>query len=217
MRVPESRFAIVTCTLRAFVHGGTRWTGWPKLVRCGRRTPPQRVIGSTLAKNGAEIRPASMEAPEHIARVERRGHAQEDDVESHQGPEHASGRESMDMTLSECLNAAIEMARHGGFAPTQWVLSWVTRMNVSTWVLWKHMPMDQQPSVYSHITEQRLPILHSRVHSDPLTKRKNSSNDLRNLPELQRRKLRRYNMSHGGFFSSEDGRYAKIREMDFFK
>ena len=29
------------------------------------------------------------------------------------------------------------------------------KMNVSTWVLCKHMPMDQQPSVYSHITEQR--------------------------------------------------------------
>ena len=31
---------------------------------------------------------------------------------------------------------------------------WVTKMNVSTWVICKHMPMDQQPSVYSHITEQ---------------------------------------------------------------
>ena len=29
----------------------------------------------------------------------------------------------MDTILSECLNAAHEMARHGGFAPAQWVLS----------------------------------------------------------------------------------------------
>ena len=36
---------------------------------------------------------------------------------------HASGRESMDMILSECLNATNEMIRHGGFAPAQWVLS----------------------------------------------------------------------------------------------
>ena len=28
-------------------------------------------------------------------------------------------------------------------------------MNVSMWVLCKPMPMDQQPSVYSHCTEQR--------------------------------------------------------------
>ena len=36
---------------------------------------------------------------------------------------HASGRASMDMILSEYLNAVNEMARHGGFALAQWVLS----------------------------------------------------------------------------------------------
>ena len=69
----------------------------------------------------------------------------------------------MDMILSECLNAANEMTRHGGLASAQWVLSrlprnpatMVAKMNVSMWVLCKHMPMDQQPSVYSHITEQK--------------------------------------------------------------
>ena len=30
---------------------------------------------------------------------------------------NASGRESMDMILSECLNGANEMTRHGGCAP----------------------------------------------------------------------------------------------------
>ena len=39
----------------------------------------------------------------------------------------ASGRESMDTILSECLNAANEMTRHGGFAPAQWVLSRLPR------------------------------------------------------------------------------------------
>ena len=33
----------------------------------------------------------------------------------------------MDMIPSECLNAANEMARHGGFAPAQWVLSRLPR------------------------------------------------------------------------------------------
>ena len=28
------------------------------------------------------------------------------------------------------------------------------KVNVSAWLLCKHMPMDQEPSVYSHITEQ---------------------------------------------------------------
>ena len=36
---------------------------------------------------------------------------------------HASGKESMDMILKQCLNAANEMARPGGFAPAQCVLS----------------------------------------------------------------------------------------------
>ena len=75
---------------------------------------------------------------------------------------HALGRESMDMILSECLNAVNEVARHEGFAPTQWVLSRLPRnpatmgdeMNFSMWVLCKHMPMDQAPSVCSHVTER---------------------------------------------------------------
>ena len=33
----------------------------------------------------------------------------------------------MDMILSECLNAANEMTRHGGFAPAQWELSRLPR------------------------------------------------------------------------------------------
>ena len=40
---------------------------------------------------------------------------------------HALGRESMDVILSEGLNAANEMARHGGFAPAQWVHSRLPR------------------------------------------------------------------------------------------
>ena len=31
------------------------------------------------------------------------------------------------MILSECLHAANEMTRHGGFAPAQWVLSRLAR------------------------------------------------------------------------------------------
>ena len=46
---------------------------------------------------------------------------------SHIKDTHASGRESMDMILSECLNAVDEMTRHGGFALAQWVLSRLPR------------------------------------------------------------------------------------------
>ena len=59
--------------LRAFAHGWTRWAGWPKPLRCDRRTHNRGVFGSTLAKNGLAISPAGLEAPEQIGRVERRG------------------------------------------------------------------------------------------------------------------------------------------------
>ena len=38
--------------LRVFVHGWTRWAGWPKLVRCDRGTHNRGIFCSTLAKNG---------------------------------------------------------------------------------------------------------------------------------------------------------------------
>ena len=107
--------------LQAFVHGWTRWAGWPKLVRCDRGTHNRGVFGSTLAKNGVTIRPAGLEAPEQIGRVERRGATLKNMMSKVIKDTHASGRESMDMILSECLNAVNEMTRHGGFAPAQWV------------------------------------------------------------------------------------------------
>ena len=113
--------------LRAFVHGWTRWAGWPTLVRCDRGTHNRGVFGSTLAKNGVAIRPSGLEAPEQIGRVERRGAMLKKMMSKVIKDTHASGRESMDMILSECFNAANEMTRHGGFAPVQWVLSRVPR------------------------------------------------------------------------------------------
>ena len=55
--------------LRSFVHGWTRWAGWPNLVRCDRRTHNRGVLGSILAKNGVAIGLARLEAPEQIGRV----------------------------------------------------------------------------------------------------------------------------------------------------
>ena len=99
--------------LRASVHCWKGWVGWPKLVRCDRGTHSRGVFGSTLAKNGVAIRPAGLEAPEQIGRVERRGAMLTKMMSKVIKDTHASGRESMDMILSECLNAANEMTRHG--------------------------------------------------------------------------------------------------------
>ena len=56
--------------LRAFVHGWTRCAGWSRLFRCDRGTHDRGVFSSTLAMNGVMIRPAGLEAPEQIGRVE---------------------------------------------------------------------------------------------------------------------------------------------------
>ena len=113
--------------LREFVHGWTRWAGWPKVVRCDRGTHNSGVFGSTVTKKGLAIRAAGLEAPEQIGRVERRGAMLRNMMSKVIKDMHASGRESMDMILSECLNAVNEMTRHGGFAQAQRVLSRLPR------------------------------------------------------------------------------------------
>ena len=61
------------------------------------------VFSSILAKNGGMIRPAGLEAPEQIGRVERRGAMLKKMMSKSPVTRdtHASGRESMDMILSE--------------------------------------------------------------------------------------------------------------------
>ena len=110
--------------LQAFVHGWTRWACWPKLVR---GIHNRGVFDSTLAKKGAAIRLAGLEAPKQIGRVERPGAMLKKMMSKVIKDTHASGTESMDMIFSGFLNAANEMARHGGFAPAQWVLSRLPR------------------------------------------------------------------------------------------
>ena len=148
--------------LRAFGHGGTRWSRGPKLVRCGRGTHSRGVISSTLAKNAVAIRPAALEAQELVGRVERRGATLQKMMLIVFKATHASGRESMDMMLSDCLNAANEMTRHGCFCHSWYfhifravLPRWVAKMNVLMFVLHKHMLMDRLPSAYSHVTERR--------------------------------------------------------------
>ena len=92
-------------------------------------------------------------------------HAQEDDVESHQGhvpfrqridgydsQRMLESRQRDDSTRRFCcgtMGTLTSSVFHAILPP------WVTKMNVSMWVLCKHMLTDQQPSVYSHVTEQR--------------------------------------------------------------
>ena len=81
--------------LRAFVHGWTRWAGWPGLVRCDPGPHNRGVFSSTLAKKGVMIGPAGLEATQQVGRVERRGDMLKKMMpKSHQG--HARFRQRND-------------------------------------------------------------------------------------------------------------------------
>ena len=129
--IREPRFSIIACMFASFRHGWTRWARWPELVRCDRENTQQRRIrfDSCQERCGDQTCWTGSARTNWKSRTTR-CHAQEDDVEIIKDT-HASGRESMDMILSECFNAANEMDRHGGFAPAQWVLSRLPR-NLAT-------------------------------------------------------------------------------------
>ena len=122
--VRDSRFSIVAgmfASFRALLDA----SGW--LCVLPRNTHNRGVFSSTFAKNGVVIRPARLAGPEEIGRVERRGDMLKKMMSKVIKDTHASGRESMDMLLSRCLNAANEMIRHGGSLPAQWVFSRLPR------------------------------------------------------------------------------------------
>ena len=96
---------------------------WPRLVRCDSGTPNRGIFRSILVKNCVMKIPAGLEAPEQISRVARRGDMPKKMMSKIIKDTHVTGRESMDMFLSECSNAADEMTGLGCFAPVQWVLS----------------------------------------------------------------------------------------------
>ena len=94
--------------------------GW---LACDRGTHNRGVLAQTVSKKGIRIRPAGLESPEQIGRVERRNDVLKRMMIRVIKETNATGRAALEMILTECLNAINEMSRHGGFAPVQWVLS----------------------------------------------------------------------------------------------
>ena len=109
--------------LKAFTRGWTRWAGWPRFIACDRGLHNRGAFSIMCGKKGIRIRPAGLESPEQIGRVERRGDVLKKMMQKVIKETNASGTEAVDMILSESLNAVNELARHGGFAPVQWVLN----------------------------------------------------------------------------------------------
>ena len=58
--------------LKAFDSGWVRWAGWPKYIACDRGVHSRGIFTNTISANSVIVRPAGLESPEQIGRVERR-------------------------------------------------------------------------------------------------------------------------------------------------
>ncbi len=94
---------------------GSGGDGWPKFTACDRGVHNRGVSSNTVRQEGVRLRPAGLEYPEQIGRVERRGDMLKNTMSKVINETHANGKEAMDMVLTECLNSTNEMSRHGGF------------------------------------------------------------------------------------------------------
>ena len=106
-----------------FVKGWVRPYGWPKFVAGDRGMHNRGVFVRTLSKKGVVFNPAALESPEHIGRVERSNQTLKRMLNKVIKETNATGRQQVDMCITECINAMNELTRHGGFAPVQWVLA----------------------------------------------------------------------------------------------
>ena len=73
----------------------------------------------TMTKKGVRIRPAGLESPEQIGRVERRNQTLKTMLNRVIKETHAKGRQEVDMALAECISAINDMSRHRGYASVQ--------------------------------------------------------------------------------------------------
>jgi hypothetical protein len=113
--------------LQAFVKGWVQPFGWPKVVAADRGTHNRGVFTQTLSKKGVRVNPAALESPEQIGRVERRNATLKHMMIKVIKETNAIGRAAIDMVIAECICAINELARHGGFAPVQWVIGKLPR------------------------------------------------------------------------------------------
>ena len=113
--------------LKAFYNGWVRPYGLPNGMVMDRGLHNRGVFSTTLQQKGVTFRQAALEAPEQIGRVERRNAMLKHMMQKVIKDTEATGRDAVDMVLTESINAINELARHDGFAPAQWVLSKLPR------------------------------------------------------------------------------------------
>ena len=86
------------------------------MLAADRGTHNRGIFGQTMSKKGVRIRPAGLESPEQIGRVERRNQTLKAMLIKVVKETNAIGKAAIDMALTECINAINELARHGGFS-----------------------------------------------------------------------------------------------------
>ena len=99
---------------KAFYHGWVRPYGLPMGMVMDRGMHNRGVFSTTLQQKGVTFRQAALEAPEQIGRVERRNAMLKHMMQKVIKDTEAVGRDSVDMILTESINAINEMARHDG-------------------------------------------------------------------------------------------------------
>ena len=70
------------------------------------RRTQQRVFGQMFSKKGVAVRSARLESPEQNGRAERRGGTLKHTMTKSTRDTHAAGKDTVDMMLTERLNAA---------------------------------------------------------------------------------------------------------------
>lgn len=103
--------------LKAVCEGWVRWAGWPKSIACDRGVHNRGIFAFTAGANGCRTRPAGLEAPKQIGRVERRDDVLKKMAQKAIRETKAIGKPHMDMVTTETINAVNEMSRRGGIAP----------------------------------------------------------------------------------------------------
>jgi len=99
-----------------------RWAGFPLVVSTDRGLHNRGTFSRGLCANGAYLRQAALEAPEHIGRGERHGGIMKSVMKTLIKPHHVIGKEQMKQVAVVANQVKNDTMRRGGFTPPQWVL-----------------------------------------------------------------------------------------------
>ena len=105
-----------------FAASWVAWAGWLVCVTCDRGVHNWWVFAQVLSAHGVYLTTAGVEAAEQIGRCERHGGMIKQNLSLVVTACGIKGKAAMKMAAATCVSAKNELVRHGGIAPSQWVL-----------------------------------------------------------------------------------------------